>query len=390
MIDLSFPYPPLKPLERLHVYDSLTVNADRWRLAHDYHRSRQNLVHQSLNQPGIIYGLGVKVIDPPLTSSKKFRDIDQQCGERRWLEIQPGMAIDIAGNPIIVDDALEPSNRAYRIAASPPTTGEQTIYVVVSYVEPEPADDRQETPLLEQFRFDQKTQEPLDHEVELCRIQIKPGGISLTTPVDPFNPKVNEIDLRYRLQAQARPQSYVRVGIVNPLPRKTGDNLRSLQQSLPGLFAMLQAEILSLDKFGNGQLEDYDLLYITPDKLSKLDTPGRTALQSYLETGGSMLVEAESPQYIRDWLGTAYSWNGLSSQHPLRSHPFLFTQLPPFYNCPTEIMLNEGVICLTGRLTDAWSGQENLSRSEIREAHELGINILHYAWRRRHLKQLLQ
>jgi hypothetical protein len=47
---------------------------------------------------------------------------------------------------------------------------------------------------------------------------------------------------------------------------------------------------------------------------------------------------------------------------------------------------------IMGELSAAWGLDEELSlpRSDIRTAQELGINILHFAWHRRQLTQLLQ
>lgn len=52
--------------------------------------------------------MGVRVITAPAEAAAKFRD----C---RWLEIQPGIAIDLEGNPIVVDpstDKLQPARFA--------------------------------------------------------------------------------------------------------------------------------------------------------------------------------------------------------------------------------------------------------------------------------------
>ena len=66
------PWPPIQPLTRLNVKDSLRINSDRWQLAHDYHRNRQNLIHQLLWEPGIVFGLGVKPISPPEQVKQQF------------------------------------------------------------------------------------------------------------------------------------------------------------------------------------------------------------------------------------------------------------------------------------------------------------------------------
>ncbi len=56
------PYPRLQPFERLQISDGITINAERWQFAHEYHRQRQNFQYQALYEPGIVYGLGVAII----------------------------------------------------------------------------------------------------------------------------------------------------------------------------------------------------------------------------------------------------------------------------------------------------------------------------------------
>lgn len=57
MVNRYYPLPATDPLHRLSVRDGFIVNAERWELAHHYHRHRQNIHYQSLNEPGIVKGL---------------------------------------------------------------------------------------------------------------------------------------------------------------------------------------------------------------------------------------------------------------------------------------------------------------------------------------------
>jgi hypothetical protein len=57
------------------------------------------------------------------------------------------------------------------------------------------------------------------------------------------------------------------------------------------------------------------------------------------------------------------------------------------------LVLNcEGIIVVIGNLSSAWglNGNLSLSRETIRSAQEMGMNILHFAWRRRELTQLVK
>lgn len=417
MAEPPFPYPLPNPLERLHVHDGLMMNADRWQIAHRYHRLRQNVHYQALYQPGIVYGLGVKVISPPQSSSLRYRSIDQQQGETRWLEIQPGIAIDIAGNPIIVDPKTD---RTYRIAIDPPTTGKCIVYLVVSYVDPDALEHQTHkltTPEL--FRFDQKTNPPNAQEVELCRVELSPGGVFLKMPQNVFAPGVNEINLLHRVQAQARSQIHVRVGAIAPrLDADAGENCEYLIRSLPALYSTFQGDVLkSVELTDQTQYDTCDLLFAHSETLISLSKTARALeiLKHYCDTGGVLLLETVSPdselenqtQQIINLLQPQQQrqpqpipeqvllWSDLegvamSPQHSLRTQPFLFTVPPTMQKTTMQIAADGGVIWVKGPLSEAWGIRGSCSRNDIRAAQELGINFLYFAWRRRHLTQLMQ
>lgn len=194
---MTHPFEPplIKSFERLQASDGLLINAERWRRAHEYHRQRQNTHYQSLNQPGIVCGLGVRVIPAPSTVKAEYRD-------QRWVQIQPGIAIDLVGNLIVVPRTID-----FRIATVVAGSETVMIYLVVSYVDPEELRrDGQNEIVQETFRVDEKSSPPLAKEVEICRILLQAGQVSITQPTDVFFPGYNNIDLRYRTQAQARPR----------------------------------------------------------------------------------------------------------------------------------------------------------------------------------------
>jgi hypothetical protein len=397
MNDVRFPAPPVTPLKRLYVYDSLMMNAQRWAIAHEYHRHRQNVHYQSLNQPGIVHGLGVSLVEAPDSTRAEFRD-------NRWIEIQPGIAIDVEGNVIVVDEAID---RHYRIAAKPPKTGTITIYVVVSYVDPQPLDHQHPEILQEQFRFDQKTTPPEAHEVELCRIQLAANFVQLTTPDDVFFPQQNQLDLRYRLQAQAKPLATVSIAEVKPYSSKfleatVGSSLTFLSQSTPALYPTLQSiadsDPLPIDA---NTIDPYDLLYLGASQLSDLSGAEQDTLNVYLKQGGTLFIELPLDHEfaianLHTWIAQVFQtsltpWQALPLDHPLRSRPFLFAALPELDQTPLQLWSGGGVILVAGALSTAWAPDRHLARSrqDLRTAHELGINILQFAWRRHQLTQLM-
>jgi len=397
MSTFHFPAPDIAPLKRLHVYDSLMMNAQRWLLAHDYHRQRQNVHYQSLNQPGIVCGLGVTLIDPPDSTDSRFRD-------RSWFEIQPGIAIDVEGNVIVVDETI---NRTYRLAARPPKTGSITVYVVVSYVEPQaPGYPPHPEILQEQCRFDQKTTPPDAHEIELCRIQLSADFAQLELPDNVFFPRPNQLDVSHRLQAQAKPLVTVQAAQVSPQaiqPQETGHPLTYLARSAPALYPALHSvaapEVVPLQAEA---IAPYDLLLLDAAHLSDLNGQEQDGLQDYLTQGGVLLIELPLHQKaaidnLREWIAHVWHtslapWYTLPNDHPLRSHPFLFAAPPDIDQDLIHVWSGGGIVLVAGGLSAAWTpeSQEGRSRNDIRTAQEFGMNLLHFAWRRRHLTRLLQ
>jgi hypothetical protein len=276
----------------------------------------------------------------------------------------------------------------------------------------------------EWFRIDEKTTPPNATEVELCRIKLQPGTIRLEKPTDVLFPEANQLDLRYRTQAKARPQAVVRVAQLTysdfederllsdefsdsatPMYwRRTGENLSYLMQSVAALYPALQGatQVEQETLQAKTAAPDYDLLYLTDWQVLNLDEEELDTLSQYLEAGGIILVEAptdsadlvESLQtLITQQLDTPLkAWEELSRNHPLRTQPFLFAALPIINQQPLQLWHGGGIILIMGELSAAWGLDEELSlpRSDIRTAQELGINILHFAWHRRQLTQLLQ
>ncbi|NJR39833.1 MAG: DUF4159 domain-containing protein [Leptolyngbyaceae cyanobacterium CSU_1_4] len=437
-----FSSPRTLPLERLQVTDGLLLTAARWRAAHEYHRQRQNVHYQSLHQPGIVCGLKVGMVAAPEEFAAQYRD-------RRWLQVQPGVAIDTLGNPIIVPEAI-----AYRLASEPPRSGTAVIYLVLSYVDPDRLQRSVEPELVQEtFRIDEKTTPPDALEVELCRVVIQAGVVCLEETADVFSPGINHVDLRYRQQVQARPLGRVSVAQVNGAessPERWSELVRSLPALYPGLGAVV--ETLS----GNSTA---DLLTLDSDQLT-FDDVALENLKQHLALGGTILIHAlgdarffklalirqelqqalakirrdvslgaeqqeveaelaEVETSLKELLGAIAqpvktlaaqigfavgdgseqdlghdSADGLGDDlgqlnrdHPLRSQPFLFAQFPVIHEMPIEILAWGGIVLVVGDLSQAWAVTDGLMlpRETIRAAQELGINLLHFAWKRKQL-----
>ncbi|MEL6381641.1 MAG: hypothetical protein AAFQ89_04050 [Cyanobacteria bacterium J06626_18] len=388
MVRSPFPLPELVPLTRLHVQDSLRVNAERWLVAHDYHRHRQNIHYQSLWQPGIVYGLGVKLIAPPEVAHAQFKNA-------YWIEIQPGLAIDGEGNPIVVEP--EPANnRTYPLILSTPLESDQTLYIVLRHVDPNqlevsPKADR----ILERFRFDQRIDVLDPRDIELVRIRLSRGAVTIAAPPNPLSPQENQLDLRYRPQAQIRSANWLNLGILTPSSQQTVQSFQRLIKALPALYGSMQVDLdaIALPLPSSAP----HLIYCQAHALTLADSPQQhqklNELRDYLNRNGCLLVETAELDAVLlrrlQFLKGDLDLRPVAEDHGLRQQPFLFDTWPQPKNQLIELLCDEGVMVIVGELVDLWRGQ-HLSRTAIREGHEWGINLLYYVWQRHHSQALLR
>ena len=187
------------------------------------------------------------------------------------------------------------------------------------------------------------------------------------------------------------------------LSERYRENLSFLIQSVTALYPHLQAE----REIGQASLQTpqsvapYDLVYLADWQIVELDEAEIDTLKTYLKTGGIILIDSPTNNeflvesinnIITQKLETAWqAWQELSRNHPLRTQPFLFATLPNINQSPMQIWQGGGIILVTGILSNAWGlDDELLNRNDIRTAQELGINILHFALRRRQIMQLIQ
>lgn len=433
----DFRYPRLEVFERLQISDGMTINAERWQQAHTYHRQRQNFHYQALYQPGIVYGLGVAPVP------------DQPDG--RLLQVQPGVAIDVMGNPIILKAPEE-----FRITSEPEAGQTLRVYLVVNHVDP---DDLRRSAaaktVAETFRLVEKLH--LDpHDVELCRIELQAGVTQIQAPGNLFAPSFNQLDFRNRRPPQPQPQFGIKVGqisISQPSDADTYKGLTDLLRSLPGLYPTLQADsvvqVVPAQSLSREAAIDCQLLHISYRVLLRLPNPAMQRLQMFLARGGVVLtvvdfadfglldlleigrelraglLEAErdrelfeqtgsqlqaeiaanrsaivrrlseieqplSPVATRLGLSLAESGE-LPMDHPLRWQPFIFSQLPDRAGHSIVVKNWGGLVLMVGDLTRCWgrNALPPISRETLRSAQEWGINLLHFAAQRHQWTQFL-
>lgn len=389
-----YPTPSIQPFKRLNAINGLLITAERWKQTQDYHRQRQNVHYQSINQPGIVCGLGVSVIPAPAHNQARDRD-------ERWVQVQPGIAIDLEGNVIVVPKPFD-----YHIDTELKESDPITVYLVVSYRDPDQLQPQNSEMVQETYRLEETTSPPRSSDVELCRILLQAGKVAIRPPEDVFFPGYNQLDLRYRVQAQARPQALVRIAQLNrPDPDTTRNffQLEALLQSLEILYPVLKgAEEVGQVALSDGiaALQSYDLLYLTGRQKLTLNSAELAALKQYLDLGGVLLVDclpdatklSESVQALSQKLTQPLQPLSTMRHHPIRTRPFLFSALPMTHQQPIQVSISSGIILVQGDIASGWGLDEKLSvsRTVLRTAQEFGINLLHYAWRRRQLMGLQQ
>lgn len=423
--------PETSAFERLNVRDGLLIDAHKWQLEQRYVRKRQNYHFQSLNQAGIVSGLEVNITTPPA-------DVRPEHRTGRWIELSQGVALDHQGNIIVVPNPT----KYYVNAIVSSQKKSETVYLVLRYRDPDDlqTNDYKEI-VTEQFRLDEKVSPPNIGDVEICRIELSSSEVELKPASDVFAPDLNTIDLRYRQFAHWRAQGVVKTAIYNSSESQE-NGLFFLLKSLRALYPLLEGDNYIDDCFlipeEETEILSYDLLYLTESQFCSLELLQIKQIQKFVSAGGTILIDAtvkdsqlaqleqskqellqaiakisqisafanrqqelenelsqinqnftDKFQNIQDKLSkigfNLQKWDDLPSEHPLKLEPFFFIQPPIINQYQNQIWACDGVILLLGNLSHAWalSPQLDLTREILRNAQEMGVNLLHYAWRRK-------
>ena len=187
------------PFQRIKPYDGMVVTSDVWDEAHTYHRQQQRY-HNLLNhEPGILIGLEVIASDPPDSA----------------VYIQPGIALDAAGQVIVLPEAL-----AFDLGAA-----QGPLYLVLSYDESQPKADENVTPAEDasdvkllvhaQYGLEAIGTPPdlASMYVELARINRQGAEAPITNAGNRVQPALNQIDLRFRRNVGVAAQPAARLAV---------------------------------------------------------------------------------------------------------------------------------------------------------------------------------
>ncbi|TVQ58463.1 MAG: hypothetical protein EA366_06565, partial [Spirulina sp. DLM2.Bin59] len=358
-----------------------------------------------------------------------------QYQDGRWVEIQPGMAIDPQGNFIVVTEPM-----SFRLASENYSREPLWIYLVIRHVDPDTLSRRSDLPVIQEtFRIDEKNTLPQGLDLELCRILLPPMGqkVTLCNAGDPFNPGVGEPNFLHRPGVRSRPQSQIVVGCWGEHPGLVR-GWADLAAVLPFVYPHGAVTITAATTGAACQL----LWGQNPSDM--LDEATLGALARHWEAGGTIAFEITTPgsklaellgiyrdlqqaiaaaeqdptlAQVRSDLATEFHaiqgqilaqippslpalaelaaqfeapWVAIPhSPHPLRRDPFPFALLPMIGGEGVFIAVAGGLVLIFGPLSAAWSGDGPLplGTQTLRAAQELGINLIHFAGQRQQMMQ---
>lgn len=359
------------PLKKIKANNGMAVTAEVWEEAHGYHAQQQRLHTLFSHGAGIVSGLDVLASDPPDTS----------------VYILPGVAVDVTGQTIVL-----PQPVSYDIGDEM----EGLLYIMLSYGEsrPRPADGAGQADgvmyIHTEFSIFARTAVPDSPVVELARVRRESREAPFHDAVNPTQPGLNEIDLRFRQEVGAPREATIAVCYLGNADKKYGQGVNYLARALnyTGRFRVVVNDDVPVAP----GVEKNTLIYLVGGDKFELSRGQINGLSNYIKKGhGTVLIEAgnsDAAAVFMNFLDTAgLSIDSLSAGDRLLTEPFLFGVPPSGFETQgkPQVSAGEGVIfstCGYGRL---WQGERRggpASREEIRTAVEWGGNIVSYALER--------
>lgn len=367
------------PTRRVTAIDGMAVTAKVWEEAHEYHRQSLRGHLKLSHGAGILAGLEVIASDP----------VDST------VYILPGAAIDPNGDLIVL---REPA--AFDMGSG--MTG--TIRLFLTHGESRPArlggDEPPDEPLYTQAEFGLEAVglATAISGVELARVRRTERMAPICNAGQREHPGPNELDMRYRCEAQPSMASVASVGICR-LGGDAGSHDRGLDNLARHLAHHDRLHLcIDQDVRLGGDLTGYTLLYLVANGPFELGPGEMNGLYGYLSNGGTIL--AEGCLHLQEAGGTGIDRSfadllaalgltlaPLESGHELLSNPYLFAS-PPAGGADVEqprLSIGDGVLLSTADYGCLWQGercQGPAGREEIRAAMEWGANIMASALRR--------
>lgn len=218
--EFPFPEPNVEKISFYDIQDGMKVNADIWTEERKCQLERQKLYHQSLCEPGIVFGLRVR--------------FKRRAKNSIYFEVEAGLAIDQDGEFLIWTRDNQ-DNRKIHLNIHPESSLSKALNEEGNVPIQRFMCIRKETPEEQAFGNDTNGDKSLkkdkpkytidfcekieENSVELCRffcnktISDNENKI-ISNPKQFYQPKVNELDFRFRRYFQPRVTKCVRVAFI--------------------------------------------------------------------------------------------------------------------------------------------------------------------------------
>jgi hypothetical protein len=348
------------PSKQIKPYDGMSVTADTWAQAHDEHRKAREAHDLFFHGAGIVCGLEVVANDPA----------------DRYVFISPGVAVDPAGNVIVLSEQV-----AYDFGASV----EGMLYLMLGHGEREIGGVQKETRYIQdEFVVAARPSLPKRPAVELARINMANRGSAIKNASDPRHPASEELDLRYRHSIAPQPTRLVRVGLAaaaEPVAECVSgwDHLSLECQRSTSYRLAVDADVSLLPESQN-----YDLLFLYARGEFKLEAARSKELAAYLSQGKHLMIEALDDTAEKSCTtllsDLSVSVKPMAESDALLTTPYVFSGPPPGAQ-NGQVWLGNNVVYSTAGYSLAWTGSINGApgtRADIRSALEWGVNLLKY------------
>ena len=349
------------PKYNMKAYDGMSVTADVWDMAHSEHRDMMRAHFLSMHKPGIICGLDIRANDP----------------SDHYVFISPGAAIDEMGRVIIVDQTI-----AYDFGDE----GAGTYLLLIGYAEREKEDSDTKIKVFQhEYIIAARQSLPKQPVVELARLTISRKGAVIRDAQDPFQPGLDELDLRYRY-AKNSVGDQIRVAAIC-VPNDNERIYKGWRVLASELEQMLQLNLI-VDMFQtiDERINDYDMIYIGAAGAFSFTDVQIALLKNYYNNGRGILMEgldSEGGKILKE-LAESFKAKRVDPD------ACRFYQMPFYFSCPPEqisenrLMAAKRLVLCMDPLVEPWSGNlknEVLPRSEIRTNLEWGANLVSYCAR---------
>lgn len=357
----------LFPQKRIKPYDGMSVTAEVWGQAHEYHRQVYQAHNLFFHGSGILIGMGVVASDPP----------------DPIVFILPGVAVDSAGSVIVLSEPV-----AYDLGDEI----DGPLYLTITHRESSPGAKKQkggDTPafIQDEFLITARPSLPDSTSVELARFTRENRTSVIRDAPNPARPVVNEIDLRFRRAIEMHTERLLTAAVVY-----LGNVKKPVQGQ--GLTRLVE-EVRRCDHINlvvddglqiNPMVLGYSFLYLVGEGEFRLTQAQLKGLQGYVERGGVLFMESCNGEARESFLNLAKeigmdlqaSW---TKDHPLLASPHFFAAPPVGFEPEAELLLGAGGILSTFNYGRLWLGEARErvpTREELRSASEWGSNLLSY------------